>query len=71
MAIYGIPSGKVPKWNQIEVVEFGKVARLSHEIVEDSGIIVLICTPNQHQMVMAMVMRLDDHASITFCKVPI
>ena len=35
-AIYGIPSQEVPKWNQMEMEEFGIVARIIHAIVEDS-----------------------------------
>ena len=50
-AIYGIPSQEVPNWNQMEMEEFGTVARLIHAIVEDNGIFVVVCTPNQHQMV--------------------
>ena len=54
-AIYGIPSQEVSKWNQMEMEEFGTVARLIHAIVEDNRIFVVVCTPNQHQMVWSMV----------------
>lgn len=73
-AIYGVPSGKVPKWNQIEVSEFGRVARLTHGTVEDSGMFVVVCTPNQHEFVISMAGTagwIEDHVSIAFCKVPI
>ena len=53
-AIYGVPSGKVPKWNRIEVPEFGRVARLTHGTVENGGTFVVVCMPNQHQFVLAM-----------------
>ena len=73
-AIYGAPSGKVPKWNPIDVTEFGRVARLTHGTIEDSGIFVVVCTPNQHDFVLSMAgaaRGTKDHASIAFCKVPI
>ena len=60
----------MPKWNQIELLEVGKIARLSQETAEDDVIFVVICTPDQHQMVLAMVGAAgwtEDHV----CKVPI
>ena len=73
-AIYGIPSQEVPKWNQMEMEEFGIVARLIHAIVEDNKIFVVVCTPNQHQMVWNMAGVAgwrEDHVTMAVCKVPI
>ena len=73
-AIYGILSQEVPKWNQMEMEEFGTVARLIHAIVEDSGIFVVVYTPNQHQMVWSMAGAAgwtEDHVTMAVCKVPI
>ena len=72
-AIYGFPSGGVPVWNHMEILEFQRVASITHQIVEDSGIFVVICTPNQHQMVWAMAGAAgwaEDHVSMAVCKVP-
>ena len=73
-AIYGIPSQEVPKWNQMEMEEFGTVTRLIHAIVEDSRIFVVVCTPNQHQMVCSMAGAAgwtEDHVTMAVCKVTI
>ena len=56
------------------MLEFGKVAGLSHKTMKDGGIFLVTCTPNQHQMVWAMAGAVgwtQDQLSTTFCKVPI
>ena len=58
----------------MEMEEFGTVARLIHAIVEDSGIFVVVRTPNQHQMVWNMAGAAgwtEDHVTMAVCKVPI
>ena len=58
----------------MEMLQFQKVASITHRVVEDSGLFVVICTPKQHQMVWTMAGVAgweEDHVSMVLCKVPV